>query len=85
MIEYIGLLILSIVVAIGYNFMVRKTSKLYTFISVLTLLVSLFIFSPSKMTWNTDPNLWIMIIVIFIGIFVGNRIYPSEKLKGEIL
>ena len=81
MIEYIGLLIISTIITIGYNFVARKISKLYTFISVLILLISLFIFLPSKITWNTDPNLWIMIIVIFIGIFVGNRIYPSEKLK----
>ena len=83
MIEYIGLLILSIVVEIIYNFSIRKISKLYAFIYSLIILISLLIISSNEITWNTDPNLWIMIIVIFIGIFVGNRIYPSEKIKLE--
>ncbi len=78
MIEYICLLILSIVIEIGYNFITRKTSKLYAFVSILFVLIFLLVFSTNKISWNTDPNLLIMIIIIFIGFYIGNRIYSAE-------
>jgi cytosine/uracil/thiamine/allantoin permease len=81
MIEYFTIFIMGIILQVTFNYISRKTRKVYAFLIFLIFLIAINIQHPTRIEdFNNYANPILLLISGALGLYTGDKIYP-EKIK----